>query len=237
MADTKKDQPTITEDQMQLVHRIAKHMKSRLPSSVRYEDLFQAGIVGLLEAMYKYDDSRGCTLATYASIRIRGAMIDELRKGDWAPRSVHRNARRIAEAIQVVENRGGQEARDVQIANEMGISIEDYYKMLQDSNGVRISEFDDSDYKDEDTPDISFSAHMLGPYDQLARMDFKDHLARHISKLNERERLVLTLYYDEELNLKAIGEVLGVTESRVSQIHSQAMLRLQSRMQSNERGQ
>lgn len=210
-----------------LVKRIAHHLRARLPESVQAEDLIQAGMIGLLEAARKFEDNRGASFETYAGIRIRGAMLDEIRRGDWAPRSVHRKAREISEAINVVERRFGREARDHEVAAELSISIEEYHASIRDSLSCRLFSYEDMQ-EDGDGPDIAGGGE--SPFEDLARSRFLDGLADAISKLSQREQLVLSLYYDEELNLKEIGAVLGVSESRVSQIHGQAALRLRARL-------
>jgi RNA polymerase sigma factor for flagellar operon FliA len=212
-----------------LVKRIAHHLKGRLPPSVQIDDLIQAGMIGLLEASKNYDESKGASFETYSGIRIRGSMLDEIRKGDWAPRSVHRNSRRITQAIRDVENFTGRDAKDSEVAEALEIGLEEYHKMLQDSVGTRIFGFDDIGMN-EDLVSEGIAGYFPSPLDGLQKSDFQKILAKGIASLPERERLVLALYYDEELNLREVGNVLGVSESRVSQIHSQAMLRLQSRM-------
>jgi RNA polymerase sigma factor for flagellar operon FliA len=212
-----------------LVKRIAHHLKGRLPPSVQIEDLIQAGMIGLLEASKNYNDSKGASFETYSGIRIRGSMLDEIRKGDWAPRSVHRNTRKITQAIRKVENVTGRDAKDFEVAQELDISLDEYHKMLQDSVGTRIFGFDDVGVNEDLVAD-GIAGYFPSPLDGLQKADFHKSLAKGVSGLPERERLVLALYYDEELNLREVGSILGVSESRVSQIHSQAMLRLQSRM-------
>lgn len=212
-----------------LVKRIAHHLKGRLPPSVQIEDLIQAGMIGLLEASKNYDDTKGASFETYSGIRIRGSMLDEIRKGDWAPRSVHRNTRKITQAIRKIENLTGRDAKDFEVAQELEIGLDEYHKMLQDSVGTRIFGFDDVGVNEE-VVDHGITGYFPSPLDGLQRADFHKSLAKGVASLPERERLVLALYYDEELNLREVGSILGVSESRVSQIHSQAMLRLQSRM-------
>jgi len=212
-----------------LVKRIAHHLMGRLPPSVQLEDLVQAGMIGLLEASRNFDATKGASFETYAGIRIRGSMIDEIRKGDWAPRSVHRNTRKIAQAIRDVENQTGRDARDHEVATFLNIELTVYHQMLQDTNGTRIFGFEDVSVS-EDTISEGLLGQLPGPLDGLQKDDFQKSLSREIAGLPERERLVLALYYEEELNLREVGEVLGVSESRISQIHSQAMLRLQVRM-------
>ncbi len=212
-----------------LVKRIAHHLLLRMPSSVQVDDLIQSGMIGLLEAARKYDTGKGASFETYAGIRIRGAMLDEIRKGDWAPRSVHRKSRQVAEAVKAVESRTGTDARDHEVAEELGMDLDTYYAILQDASGSRLFSFDEISSSDDSVID-RVAGSLPGPADGLQEDSFKEHLAEAIEGLPERERLVLALYYDEELNLKEIGEVLGVSESRVSQIHSQAALRLRARL-------
>lgn len=212
-----------------LVKRIAYHLVSRLPPSVLPDDLIQAGMIGLLEASRNYDSTQGASFETYAGIRIRGAMLDEIRRSDWAPRSVHKKARMVAEAVRVIENRTGRDARDHEVAEALGMDLDEYHSVLQAASGYRVSSFEEMSPGDEALAE-HFTDDNGGPLDGLQREDFKRSLAEAIAGLPERERLVMALYYDEELNLREIGEVLGVSESRVCQIHSQAVIRLQARM-------
>ncbi len=212
-----------------LVKRIAHHLLLRMPASVQIDDLIQSGMIGLLEAAKKYDVSKGASFETYAGIRIRGSMLDEVRKGDWAPRSVHRKSRKVAEAIKAIEARTGKDAKDQEIARELDIDLDAYYAILQDASGSRLFSFDDIMEGDDSAIELA-AGELPGPCDGLQRDTFKAHLSRAIDGLPEREKLVLALYYDEELNLKEIGEVIGVSESRVSQIHSQAAMRLRARL-------
>ncbi len=219
------------EDYAVLVKRIAHHMMARMPASVQVDDLIQAGMIGLLEASQKYDASRGASFETYAGIRIRGAIVDEMRRGDWAPRSVHRNARRVSEAINTIEAQTGRDATDTEVANELGVSIREYHAMVQDSASSRLfsleETFEDDEGRITGEPE---STAFLGPMESVQQDAMRHALADAIDRLPEREKMVLSLYYDEELNLKEIGLVLGVSESRVSQIHSQAALRLKARL-------
>lgn len=212
-----------------LVKRIAYHLLARLPASVQVEDLMQAGMIGLLEASRKYDAGKGASFETYAGIRIRGAMLDEVRKGDWAPRSVHRNTRMVTDAIRAVDARTGRDAKDSEVAAELKLSLDEYYGILGDTMGSRLFSFDDLMEGGEHGLEESGS-HELEPGRGLEDERFRKALADAIANLPERERLVLSLYYDEELNLKEIGEVLGVSESRVCQLHSQCAARLRARL-------
>lgn len=213
-----------------LVKRIAHHLMARLPSTVVLDDLVQSGMIGLLEAASKYDPSKGASFETYAGIRIRGAIIDEVRRGDWTPRSVHRNGRRVSEAIQQVEARTGRDASDAEVAKELGVSIDEYHTLLKDSVDSRLFSLDELLNPQDDYPGEQLAGAEQGPNDSVEEHAFISALVQAIDNLPEREKLVLALYYDEELNLKEIGQVLGVSESRISQIHSQAALRLRSRL-------
>ncbi|WP_333873325.1 RNA polymerase sigma factor FliA [Methylobacter sp.] len=212
-----------------LVKRIAYHLLGRLPDSVQVDDLIQAGMLGLLEAIKNYDASQGASFDTYAGIRIRGSMLDEVRRSDWTPRSVHKKSRMVSDAIRTIENRTGREARDIDVAEHLGIAIDEYNRILQDSSSCRVFSVEelaqDGDHYLDEAMDQEESLS-----DILSREGFEQALANAIMGLPERERLVISLYYDEELNLREIGEVLNISESRVSQISTQAVLRLRSRM-------
>jgi len=212
-----------------LVKRIVYHMITRLPPSVPVDDLIQAGMIGLIEATRNYDPSQGASFDTYAGIRIRGAIVDEIRKNDWAPRSVYKKSRAISAAVKKIENEYGRDARDYEIAKELDISIDEYHHLLLDASGYRVTSFNEVSSQDEAMID-SIVGNTSTPFEGVQHGKFRKELANCISCLPERERLVMALYYDEELNLREIGEVLGVTESRVSQIHSQAIIRLRARM-------
>jgi RNA polymerase sigma factor for flagellar operon FliA len=209
-----------------LVKRIAHHMVSRMPSSVQPDDLIQSGMIGLLEAASKYDASKGASFETYAGIRIRGAMLDEIRKGDWVPRSVHRNTREVSNAMVQLEKKLGRDATDREVAEEMGVTLAEYFHILKDTQGSKLFSFEEI----PGTSETGVKSDSPNPMEQIQNRDFQRCLAEAIATLPEREQLVLSLYYDDELNLKEIGEVLGVGESRVSQIHSQAALRLRSKL-------
>jgi RNA polymerase sigma factor FliA len=213
----------------ELVKRIAYHLAGRLPPSVEVADLIQAGMLGLLEAASNYTADRGASFETYAGIRIRGAMLDALRKLDWAPRSVHRKARAAAAAMREIEAECGREARDGEVADRMGVSIEEYHKIAQDAASCRIASLDES--SDEDDSLLGkIEDDRADPFLGASDAGFRNALAHAITELPERERLVMSLYYDDELNLKEIGAVLKVTESRVCQLHGQALVRLKAKL-------
>ena len=220
-----------------LVKRIAYHLVSRMPPSVEVDDLIQAGMIGLLDAARHYTASKGANFETYAGIRIRGAMLDEVRKSDWTPRSVHRTVREMSEVIRKLENETGHEARPTDVAKALGIPIEDYHKALQDAASCRLFSFDQmGSGADDDSPVHHARDERPGPAEDLEDEDFRKALAAAIAGLPEREKLVLSLYYDDELNLKEIGKVLEVSESRVCQIHGQALVRVRARMEEWLRG-
>ncbi len=209
----------------ELVKRIAYHLAGRLPASVEVDDLIQAGMLGLLEAAANFTAGRGASFETYAGIRIRGAMIDALRKLDWAPRSVHRKSREVAKAIRDLEAELGREARDAEIATRMGIDIADYHRIVQDTVACQMTNMDD-------TVAGEINDHRNDPFADMVDENFRTELTQAISELPEREKLVMSLYYGDDLNLKEIGAVLKVTESRVCQLHGQALARLKARLSS-----
>jgi RNA polymerase sigma factor for flagellar operon FliA len=214
-----------------LVKRIAYHLVSRMPPNVDVDDLIQSGMMGLLDAAKHYSATKGANFETYAGIRIRGAMLDEVRKSDWTPRSVHRNMREMANVVRKIENAKGQDATPVDIAEGLGVSIEDYHKLVQDAASCRLFSFDQmGSSDDESSPADHARDEGPGPLDHMHDAGFRNALATAIGTLPEREKLVLSLYYDEDMNLREIGEVLEVSESRVCQIHGQALVRLRSRM-------
>lgn len=225
------DKSALIEQHTVLVKRIAYHLLARLPASVLVEDLIQSGMIGLLEAASNFDAGKGASFETFAGIRIRGAMLDEIRRGDWTPRSVHKNSRMISEAIKSLEAEFGRDVTDVEVAEKLDISLNEYHHILSEVSSGKILGIDDLGVS-EDVIHGSDDSATDDPYQSIETLVFKKALVECITTLPEREALVLSLYYDEELNLKEIGQVLDVSESRVSQIHSQAMHRLKARMQS-----
>ncbi len=223
------DTEAMVRQHSELVKRIAYHLAGRLPSCVEVADLIQAGMLGLLEASSHYTADRGASFETYAGIRIRGAMLDALRKLDWAPRSVHRKARAAAAAIRELEAEHGREAQDVEIAQKMGVNLDEYYRVLQDATSCRLVSLTEPT-GDDDSASIKVADQNADPFREIADDDFRKALMLAIEELPEREKLVMSLYYDEELNLKEIGAVLKVTESRVCQLHGQALVRLKARL-------
>ena len=218
----------VVERHADLVRRIAHHLAARLPASVEVDDLVQAGMLGLIEAARNFDSDQGASFETYASIRIRGAMIDEIRKGDWTPRSVHRRTREAAEITRQIEQSVGRAATGAEVAQALGLGAEDYARLLEDAVSGQVLSLD-SHIDDHGEPSIAAGAG-YSPERRLQAAEFRQALAGAIGQLPEREQLVLSLYYEQEMNLREVGAVLGVSESRVCQIHGQAMLRLRSRL-------
>lgn len=222
-----ESQDDLITDNVSLVKRIAHHLIARLPDNIDVDDLMQAGMIGLLEAASNFDSSKGASFDTYAGIRIRGSMLDEVRKQDWTPRSVYRKQREVSAMIQSIEAETGKAAEPQAIAAGLGISLDDYFEILRDTVGCRLfsleESMDDSSYG-RDLP----RSNTATPEQELRQLQQRSEVAEAIKNLPEREQLVLSLYYERELNLKEIGEVIGVSESRVCQIHSQAALRLRA---------
>lgn len=227
-AQGKIKQTNLLDEYLPLVRRQALSMQVRLPASVELDDLIQAGTVGLLEAVGRFDASQGASFATFASQRIRGAMLDELRSRDWLPRSVRRNARMVDEAVRRLEQQLGRAAEENEIATELGMELEEYRQLLSDTNSGNLLPFEML-LEEGAEPGVEDTSQDT-PLQQFLDGEKRDQLVAAIEALPEREKLLMALYYQEELNLKEIGAVLGVTESRVSQLHSQAVSRLRARL-------
>jgi len=211
-----------------LVKRIAYHLLTRLPSHVQVDDLIQSGMVGLIEASKNYDPSQGASFETYAGIRVRGAMLDDVRHADWSPRSLHRKMRQVREAVRDIENATGRDAKDQEIADRLEITLDEYHTIRRDSTNAQIFSLDQSE--DDPGQQDRLKSSQSDPLESLQSSHFKSSLAEVIATLAEREQMVMSLYYTEELNLKEIGLVLEISESRVCQIHSQALKNIRSKM-------
>jgi len=212
-----------------LVKRIAHHMMLKLPGSVEVDDLIQAGMMGLLDAASRYDEMRGAMFETYAAQRIRGAMLDELRGADWLPRSMRRDMRKIETAISRLQQKNGRSPNESEIAKEMGVSLMDYQEMLQEARGAQLVYYED--FHNEDNEDFfdRYDFNTEGnPLDMLQDERFRAALIQAIERLPERERQMMGMHYEQDMNLREIGEVMGVSESRVCQLHSQAVARLRT---------
>ena len=225
----KKDQKDeMLKQHSTLVKKLAYQLKAKLPPSVELDDLIQAGMMGLLDAINRYEDTHGAQFETYAAQRIRGSMLDELRNTDWLPRSMRKNMRDVETAISQLEQELGKAPTEKDVANKLKLSLDDYYDMLGDCSGHQLVYY-------EDFHDTDSSKHFLDrftnddsgdPLKGLLTGDFRNALIEAIDALPEREKILMGLYYEQELNLKEIGGVMNVSESRVSQLHSQAVARL-----------
>lgn len=212
-----------------LVKRIAHHLMARLPSSVVVDDIIQAGMIGLLDAAGRYDELRGAQFETFAAQRIRGAMLDELRQADWMPRSLRRDMRRTESAISKLQQQLGRAPSEAEIAKELDVSLPEYQHMLFESRGAQLMYYEDfHEEGDEDFFDRYDSDKEADPLLILQDGNFRSALIDAIERLPERERLLMAMHYEQEMNLREIGEVLGVSESRVCQLHSQAVSRLRA---------
>lgn len=229
-ASPQVDERAVVNQHSELVKRIAYHLAARLPSSVEVDDLIQSGMIGLLDAARHYDGSAGASFETYAGIRIRGAMVDELRAGDWAPRSVHKKVREAAETVRKLEQERGRSVREVDVAQIMGISVDDYRSIQSDAAQCQMLSIDATRDQDDDEVWQVEDLAALTPAEHLQNREFQKALADAIRQLPEKEQLVLSLYYRDELNLREIGEVMSVTESRVCQVHGQALIHLRARL-------
>ena len=214
-----------------LVKRIAYHLMAKLPASVQVDDLIQAGLIGLMDAAEHYDDTQGAQFETYAVQRIRGSMLDELRQADWLPRTVRKSLRQIEASINKLEQKNQRAPNEAEVAKEMNIGLPAYQQMLLDARGHQLLYYED--LQDSDDTDF-FERHVAGesgdPLKMLEDEGFRKVLVEAISALPEREKQMMGMYYEQELNLREIGEVLGVSESRVCQLHSQAVARLRVKL-------
>ena len=219
-----------------LIKFIAQKIAARLPTNIELDDLISSGVIGLMDAIDKYDSSRDNKFKTYAEFRIRGAILDELRAQDWVPRSVREKAKALERCYSKIEQLKGRQATDEEVCSELGISQEEYHEMLNQVRSVSLLSFDDvQNFSKADKRAL----HGLGdhvnskaptPYNEVSHASLKHMISSAINDLPEKQRLVLSLYYYEDLNLKEIGRVLDVTESRVSQLHTQAIIRLKAKL-------
>lgn len=214
-----------------LVKRIAHHMMAKLPASVQVDDLIQAGMIGLLDAIDRYEGSHGWQFESYASQRIRGAILDQLREADWLPRSLRKKMRQVEAAVNTLEQRLGRAPGEQDLAKELNISIDEYHEILQDGRGGQLIYYEDFQTNDEETfLDRFCSDTQSNPLEALLDESLRETLIKAITDLPPREKMVMGMHYEQEMNLREIGEVLGVSESRVCQLHTQAVARLRSRL-------
>ena len=216
-----------------LVRRLALQLIARLPASVELDDLIQVGMLGLLDAANRYQDDQGAKFETYAGQRIRGAMLDELRANDWVPRALRQSSRGVSAAVHAQQQKLGRAPTEGEIARELQLPLETYQDLLQEIHGCQLVYQDDFDQSDQENSFLDRQRRgaecmVDEPLTQLLEGEFRHALVEAIELLPERERLLFSLYYEKELNLREIGAVLVVSESRVCQLHSQAISRLRS---------
>ena len=229
LSDQSVEQEQLITAHAGLVKRIAYHLLGRLPSNIDVEDLIQAGMLGLLMAGRNYSPDKGANFETYAGIRIRGAMLDEVRKSDWTPRSVHRKAREISAVVSKLETSANASVSDSAICEAMGISPEEYRKTVRDQQACKILSLDSPREGEEEPPSIASRVSMQ-PHTATEENARRTRLVEKLKTLTEREQLLMSLYYEDELNLREIGEVLGVSESRACQIHGESLSRLRAQL-------
>jgi len=225
----KADKNSLLTEHMPLVKRLAHQMKAKLPPSVEVDDLVQAGMMGLLDAINRYEENHGAQFETYAVLRIRGAMLDELRSSDWMPRSTRANMRKVEQAMAALQQQLGRPPSESEVAKSLKLSLGDYQELLGDSGGHQLVYFED--FHQEDGNDSFLDRYAVDDDDPLKSLldtDFRQAVIDAIDALPPREKMLMGLYYEEELNLKEIGAVMGVSESRVSQLHTQAVARLRT---------
>src|SRR6478609_6230579 len=217
-----------------LIKFIAQKIAVRLPSNIEFDDLVSSGVIGLMDAIDKYDPTRDNKFKTYAEFRIRGAILDELRAQDWVPRSVRDKAKMLDRATLELESQLGRSVNEEEVASKLGMSMEEYFDLLNQVRPISVLSIDDaatfSNVDKKSILNILEGCKLNNPLTQLNMKSVKDIVTKAIEELPERQRLVLSLYYYEDLNLKEIGKVLRVTESRVSQLHAQAISRLRAKL-------
>ncbi len=215
------------------VKYVAGRIAVNLPSNVEFDDLVSYGILGLIDAIDKYDSERNVKFKTYAKTRIRGAIFDELRILDWTPRSIRQKARKLEKAYAKLEGKLGRDAKDEEIAEYLNIDISELHKLFDETKKSLLLSLDEIFYDDDEGSsrfDFVEDEKSDNPQSKIEEAEAKKILADAISKLSDRERMVITLYYYEELTSKEIGKILGVSDSRVSQLHTKAILRLRGRL-------
>ncbi len=220
-----------------LIKYVAGRLAMKLPPNVDVNDLISAGVMGLIDAINRFDPSRNIQFKTFAEFRIRGAMLDELRSLDWVPRSVRKKATLIEKAYLELEQKLGRPAEDDEVAEALGVTLDEFYKMLEETKNVSFVDIENikrkiPDLNEEDIFDLIEDPNQPDPFDECELKELRDTLAEAIDELPEKEKLVLSLYYYEGLTMREIGEILGYTESRISQLHSKALARLRGKLKS-----
>jgi RNA polymerase sigma factor for flagellar operon FliA len=217
-----------------LIKYIAARLASRLPAQVSLDDLISCGIIGLIDAINKFDVSKNVQFKTYAEFRVKGAMLDELRALDWVPRSIRRKTTDLEKTYADIEKQVGRPATDEEVAETMGLSLDDFYKLLDETKSVSFMDIEFLRQKTTEANDPTlaetFAMDDRDPFTAINLAQIRELIANAISDLPEKEKLTVALYYQDELTMKEIGEVLGYTESRISQMHSKAMFRLRAKL-------
>jgi RNA polymerase sigma factor FliA len=231
-ADGKADMNQMLTEHAPLVKKLAHQMKAKLPPSVEVDDLIQAGMIGLLDAVNRYEDNHGAQFETYAVQRIRGAMLDELRSSDWMPRSMRQNMRKVEDALNTLQQRLGRSPTESEVAKQLKLSLAQYQDLLADGGGHQLVYYEDFHESDssEHFLDRYCSDSSDDPLQALMNTGFRAAVIDAINALPEREKILMGLYYEQELNLKEIGAIMNVSESRVCQLHSQAISRMRANL-------
>lgn len=220
-----------------LIKYIAARLAARLPAQISLDDLVSCGIIGLIDAINKFDISKNVQFKTYAEFRIKGAMLDELRALDWVPRSIRRKTTDLERAYSDIEKQVGRPATDEEVSQNMGLTLEEFYKLLDETKAISFMDIEflrqKSTEANDPTLSETFAMDNRDPFTAINLSQIRDLIAKAISDLPEKEKLTVSLYYQDELTMKEIGEVLGYTESRISQMHSKAMFRLRAKLKKN----
>ena len=218
-----------------MIKYVANRIAMRLPPHIEVDDLISVGVLGLMDAITKYDSSRGAKFKTYAEFRVRGAILDELRSMDWVPRSIRQKASQVDKVVQGLQAKLRRQPEDEEVAKEMGLSLDQFHETLNETKSIPIFSLEDLGIAKESGDQQSLLDCLAGkadadPQTQVRLVELKEIIAKAIDALPEKERLMVSLYYYEELTMKEIGAVLDITESRVSQIHSKAVYRLRTKL-------
>ena len=233
LSNTERDELIL--EHLPQIKYIAQRISSKLPAHVELNDLVSAGVLGLLDAIDKFDENRGVKFKTYAELRIKGAILDSLRNLDWAPRSLRKKSKDLEKVYRELEQRLGRPVTDKEVCDEMGITLEEFYELVDQIKGLNLGSFHElSNQEDENggEPLVKYvpDAPEMDPFFVFHKTEIQGILATAIDTLPKKERLVVSLYYFDEMTMKEIGKVLGVNESRVSQLHTKAMLRLRTKL-------
>ena len=234
---TPENKEAIIMEYAPMIKYVASRIALRLPPHIEVDDLISVGVLGLMDAIGKYDPNRGAKFKTYAEFRVRGAILDELRSMDWVPRSVRQKATSVDAVVQKLQAKLGRPPSDEEVAGEMGVSLDEFFRTLNQTQNIPILSLEDLGIAKESGEQKSLLDCLAGksdsdPQTQLRLNELKEIIAKAIDTLPEKERLMISLYYYEELTMKEIGEILSITESRVSQIHSKAVFRLRTKLKS-----